>query len=87
LLGGEVANGCFSALLGQARERGLLSDEHLTVDGALIEAWAGQQSFKRKEQHDSKSPRDGDPRSPSVDFHGERRSDDIHQSTTDPRPR
>ena len=84
LLGGEVANGFFTAVLGQARERGLLSDEHFTVDGTLIEAWAGQKSFKRKEQRDSKSPRDGDPRNPSVDFHGERRSNDTHQSTTDP---
>lgn len=83
LLAGEVAEGFFAAVLGQARERGLLSDEHFTVDGTLIEAWAGHKSFKRKDQADSKTPPE-DPGNPGVDFHGERRSNDTHQSTTDP---
>ena len=48
MLGGEVANGFFTAVLGQARERGLLSDEHFTVDGTLIEAWAGQKSLSAR---------------------------------------
>lgn len=84
LLGGKVASGFFTAVLAQAHARGLLSDEHFTVDGTLIEAWAGHKSFKRKEHPDSKSPPDDDPKNPSVDFHGERRSNDTHQSTTDP---
>ena len=48
LLVGEVAQGFFNAVVDQARARGLLSDEHFTVDGTLIEAWAGHKSFKRK---------------------------------------
>jgi transposase len=83
LLKGEVAEGFFAAVLAQARQRGLLSDEHFTVDGTLIEAWAGQKSFKRKDHPRSKTPPD-DPGNPTVDFHGERRRNDTHQSTTDP---
>jgi hypothetical protein len=62
----------------------LLSDEHFTVDGTLIEAWAGRKSFKRKDGKDPKPPSDDDPGNPSVDFHGERRSNQTHRSTTDP---
>src|SRR5271156_5239901 len=83
LLAGEVADGFFAAVLDQARERGLLSAEHFTVDGTLIEAWAGHKSFKRKDHTDSQTP-PKDPGNPGVDFHGERRSNDTHQSTTDP---
>ncbi len=84
LLAGNVADGFFAAVLAQARAQGLLSDEHFTVDGTLIEAWAGQKSFQRKDRSDSKTPPDDDPGNPSVDFHGERRRNDTHQSTTDP---
>lgn len=83
LLTGDVAQSFFAAVLGQARERGLLSDEHFTVDGTLIDAWAGHKSFKRKDRPGSGTPPD-DPGNPGVDFHGERRSNDTHQSTTDP---
>jgi transposase len=83
LLAGEVADGFFAAVLSQARAQGLLSDEHFTVDGTLIEAWAGHKSFKRKDHPDSKTPPE-DPGNPGVDFHGERRRNDTHQSTTDP---
>ena len=85
LLEGEVAEGFFTAVVDQARAHGLLSDEHFTVDGTLIEAWAGHKSFKRKDAR-PKTPPD-DPGNPSVDFHGERRSNDTHQSTTDPEAR
>ncbi len=68
-------------MLEQARGRRLLSDEHFTVDGTLIEAWAGQKSFRRKDQ--PPTPPD-DPGNPTVNFHGERRSNATHQSTTDP---
>ena len=83
LLKGEVAEAFFAAVLAQARQGGLLSDEHFTVDGTLIEAWAGQKSFKRKDQPETKTPPDN-PGNPSVDFHGERRTNETHQSTTDP---
>jgi len=85
LLEGEVAEGFFTAVVDQARAQSLLSDEHFTVDGTLIEAWASHKSFKRKGA-DPKTPPD-DPGNPSVDFHGERRSNATHQSTTDPEAR
>ena len=84
LLAGEVADGFFAAVLSQARAQGLLSDEHFTVDGTLIEAWAGHKSFKRKDHTDSKTPPPEDPGNPGVNFHGERRRNDTHQSNTDP---
>jgi len=85
LLKGVVADGFFDAVLTQAGERGLLSDEHFTVDGTLIEAWAGQKSFKRKDGKAVKTPAgEDDPGNPTVDFHGEQRRNDTHQSTTDP---
>src|SRR5215467_12637578 len=82
LLKGAVAQSFLAAVVGQADAQGLLSDEHFTVDGTLIEAWAGQKSFKRKGV-DRQTPPD-DPSNPSVDFHGERRANATHQSTTDP---
>jgi len=66
----------------QARGAVLLSAEHSTVDGTLIEAWASLQTFKRKDGKDQKPP--DDPGNPTVDFHGEKRSNETHQSTTDP---
>src|ERR1700751_5096778 len=81
MLKGDVAEAFFGAVLAQARERGLLSDEHFTVDGTLIEAWAGQKSFKRRDSKAAeRPPKDDDPGNPSVDFHGERRRNDTHQS-------
>jgi IS5 family transposase len=82
LLQGEVAQAFFEQVLAQAREAKLLSSEHFTVDGTLIEAWAGHKSFKPK---DGSQPPSGDgTRNPSVDFHDEKRGNDTHQSTTDP---
>src|SRR5437899_12683655 len=81
LLGGEIARAFFDRVVAQARERGLLSDEHFTVDGTLVEAWASLKSFKRKEA--PPAPPD-DPGNPIVNFHGERRSNTTHGSTTDP---
>ena len=75
LLVAEVAQGFFNAVVEQARARGLLSNEHFTVDGTLIEAWAGHKSFKRKGD-DSQIPSD-DPGNPSIDFHGQRPSSAI----------
>jgi transposase len=82
LLDGEIARGFFDQVLAQARQANLLSDEHFTVDGTLIEAWAGQKSFRRKDGSD-KPPTDGT-RNPTVNFHKEKRSNETHQSTTDP---
>ena len=81
LLKGKIAQAFFEQVLGQARERQLLSAEHFTVDGRLIEAWAGQKSFQRKDG--AKPPEDGGS-NPTVNFHGEQRRNDTHRSTTDP---
>ena len=83
LLEGEVAQAFFDQVLAQAREAKLLSSEHFTVDGTLIEAWASHKSFKRKDGASSQDPPD-DPGNPEVDFHREKRSNATHQSTTDP---
>ena len=83
LLAAEVAKTLFAEVLEQARGRDLLSTEHFTVDGTLIEAWASHKSFKPKEGADQQPP--DDPGNPTVDFHGERRSNATHQSTTDSR--
>jgi len=79
LVGQDTARVFFDAVVGEARKAGLLCDEHFTVDGTLIEAWASQKSFK---------PKDGPPSAGGgsegmVDFRGERRSNDTHRSTTD----
>jgi len=86
LLEGEIAEAFFEKVLAQARAANLLSDEHFTVDGTLIDAWAGQKSFKKKDGPDQTTPPD-DPGNPTVDFHGEKRSNATHQSTTDPEAR
>ena len=81
LLEGDIAERFFDGVLKQAREADLLSDEHFSVDGTLIEAWASQKSFQRKDRGDE--PPADDPGNPTVDFHGEKRSNDTHESTTD----
>jgi transposase len=81
LLEGEIASLFFSGVLVQARAADLLSDEHFSVDGTLIEAWAGQKSFQRKDGR-KKGPPD-DPGNPTVNFHGETRRNETHESTTD----
>jgi transposase len=82
LLAGDVASAFFDAVRRQAAEAGLLSDEHFTVDGTLLEAWASLKSFQRKDQQPTPPP--DDPGNPTVDFHGETRKNDTHASTTDP---
>ena len=86
LLAGDIAEAFFEAVLKQARRLDLLSDEHFTVDGTLLEAWAGQKSFRRMdddEQPPAASGQEGGS-NPTVNFHGEKRSNDTHCSTTDP---
>jgi len=85
LLAGEVAHGLFQQVVAQARAQGLLSAEHFTVDDTLVEAWAGRKSFNRTVASRPNPP--GDPGNPSIDFHGERRTDATHQSTTDSQAR
>ncbi len=82
LLEGDIAARFFDAIRGQARAAGLLSDEHFTVDGTQLEAWASLKSFKQRDAPPEEPP--DDPGNPSVDFHGERRRNDTHGSTTDP---
>jgi transposase len=85
LLEGEVAEAFFARVLEQARKKRLLSSEHFTVDGTLIESWAGQKSFRRKDSPPPEPPDDAG--NPTVNFHGETRSNETHQSTTDPESR
>jgi len=82
LLEGEIAHGFFQAVLREAKRRQLLSAEHFTIDGTLVRAWAGQKSFQQRRGRRRK-PTDSDPGNPTVDFHGERRSNTTHESTTD----
>src|SRR5271167_4663201 len=87
LLEHDVAGEFFRTVVAEARELKLTSDEHFTVDGTLIEAWASLKSFRpRSEQRSDRTPPD-DPGNPSVNFHGERRRNETHQSTTDPEAR
>ncbi len=82
LIAHDAAGELFRAVLDQAHSAGLMSSEHFTVDGTLIESAASLKSFKRKDD-DAATPPD-DPGNPSVDFHGEKRSNETHESTTDP---
>jgi transposase len=82
LLEGDVAREFLTEVVKQATSRGLTSDEHFTVDGTLIEAWASLKSFQPKDQKNTTPP--DDPGNPTVDFHGEKRSNQTHESTTDP---
>lgn len=82
LLQADVARRFFEGVVRQAKEAHLISAEHFTVDGTLIEAWASVKSFKKKGKKDTKPP--DDPGNPTVNFHGEKRSNDTHESTTDP---
>jgi len=78
----DVAAQFFVQIVAQARAAGLMSSEHFTVDGTLIEAWASLKSFKKKDE--PREPPSGDGSNADVDFRGEKRSNDTHESTTDP---
>jgi transposase len=80
LLAGDIAAAFFDAVLIHAESARLLSDEHFTVDGTLLQAWASQKSFRPRDE-DPPAPGGGNP---TVNFHGQRRSNATHQSTTDP---
>jgi len=82
LIAHDVAGEFLRAVVEQAREANLMSNDHFTVDGTLIEAWASLKSFKKKGENEP--PDDSGVGNPSVDFHGETRTNDTHESTTDP---
>ncbi|AKQ63842.1 Mobile element protein [Myxococcus hansupus] len=83
LLEHDVARRFFMAVMGQAQSAGLTSSEHFSVDGSLIAAWASLKSFRPKEE---KEPPD-DKGTPTVNFHGQKRGNATHASTTDPEAR
>src|SRR5713101_2641812 len=85
LLAGDVARAFLEHVVAEARAQQLLSGEHFSVDGTLIDAWASLKSFQRKDG--GAGPPADDPGNPTVDFHGERRSNATHASTTDPEAR
>jgi transposase len=89
LLDGVVAEEFFSLIVEQARAKNLLSDEHFTVDGTLIEAWAGHKSFQpKKTDEDALNPPPRDPGSnPTVNWRKQERKNDTHESLTDPQSR
>src|SRR5271163_581398 len=82
LLEADVAQEFLSRVVEQARGKGLTSDEHFTVDGTLLEAWASQKSFQPKAGKPTPPP--DDPDNPTVNFHGQKRSNETHESKTDP---
>ena len=82
MLNGRIAERFFAKIVERAREASLLSDEHFTVDGTLVEAWAGHKSFKPKGSR--KRNDTDDPGNPTVDYRGQKRSNKTHESTTDP---
>jgi transposase len=82
LLQADVAKEFLARMVAQAQAKGLTSDEHFTVDGTLLEAWASAKSFQPKDKKEP--PPSDDPGNPTVDFRGEKRSNETHQSKTDP---
>jgi transposase len=81
----DVAADFFHAVVARAKGKRLISGEHFTVDGTLIEAWASLKSFKKKdEKSDDEPPPAGGAKNPEVNFHGETRTNETHESTTDP---
>lgn len=85
LLDGDVATKLLEKVLALAKSHGLLSDEHFSVDGTLLEAWASHKSFQPKKGRSAPPP--DDPGNATVDFRGQKRTNETHQSTTDPEAR
>src|ERR1700751_2348964 len=84
LLQAEVAKEFQARVVEWAREQGWASDEHFTVDGTLLEAWASLKSFQSKDKDKKHVSPPGDPGNPTVNFHGEKRSNQTHESKSDP---
>ncbi len=87
LLQADVARRFFEGVVAQAQAARLLSAEHFTVDGTLIEAWASLKSLRPREERPADRPPPDDPGNPTVNWHGEKRSNATHVSTTDPEAR
>jgi hypothetical protein len=87
LLEHDVAKQFFMAVVAQAKKAGLVSTEHFSIDGSLIEAWASLKSFRPKDEKKDDQPPPDDKGNPTVNFHGEKRSNETHASTTDPEAR
>ena len=87
LLEHEVASKFLAEVVKAARGASLMCDDHFTVDGTLIEAWASLKSFRPKSEKPEDRPPPDDPGNPTVNFHGKKRSNVTHQSTTDPEAR
>jgi transposase len=87
LLAGEVASRFLAAVLAQPRVKRLLSSDHFSVDGTLIDAWASMKSFRPKRGTGPDEPPSRGGRNGEVDFKGEKRSNDTHESTSDPEAR
>jgi len=87
LLEHDVAREFFMAVVKRAKAEGLMSREHFTVDGTLIEAWASMKSFRRKDEKPGDREPPDDPGNPTVNFHGEKRGNETHESKTDPESR
>lgn len=87
LLAGEIAAKFLAAVLAQPRVKRLLSSDHFSVDGTLIEAWASMKSVKPKDQNGDQAPPPAGGRNAEVDFKGQKRSNETHASTTDPEAR
>lgn len=86
VLSADVAKAFFGEIYDLSRQEGWTSDEHFTADGTLIESWASLKSFVRKDGADQKkvqAAKNDDPGNPTINFHGEKRRNDTHQSTTD----
>lgn len=86
VLSAEVAKLFFAEVYDLSRQEGWTSDEHFTADGTLIESWASLKSFVRKDGGDQRkvaAAKDDDPGNPTLNFQGEKRCNDTHQSTTD----
>jgi IS5 family transposase len=80
----DVAKQFLAQIVSQARAAGLMSSDHFTVDGTLIEAWASHKSFRKKDEKPGDRPPPDDRGNPTINFHGEKRGNDTHASTTDP---
>jgi transposase len=86
LLRGGMAEAFFQQVLDVAKGQALLGDEHVSVDGTLMETWASQKSFKKRSETETATP-PGDPGNPTVDFQGQKRSNETQQSMRDPQTR
>lgn len=86
LLEGEIAEHFFEEVLAMAKKQGLVSQEHFTVDGTIIEGWASHKSFQRKEcsDNDDNDASTGGGKNPDVNYKGQKRKNDTHESKTDP---